>query len=541
MARRTTRPARLVAALGVLLGSVVATVTPAMAAAPGNDMFGAARVLTEPAFFNESELTEGATAEPGEPDHGGRPAAATIWYSWTAPADVEVTSWSSLTLFDSSRLPAHALAFYTGTSLATLVEVVSAAGTDPGVTFEATAGTEYKIALNVRHRHAAEGNTHLYLYASPLNDNLHHATTVGGRSGSRSGYIATATLEESEAQHSLFESYGGSVWFDWTAPTTGFTRFGVECCAGNQPVVAVYTGPRVSDLHPVSSSFSCSVGAFNTCTTFHHTQGTTYHIAVQGDGTSFPLRWAAVASDCTVNGTPGDDVLVGTARTDFVCALGGDDVIEAMDGDDVVVGGAGTDTVSYASATFGVTADLSRAAAFGPGADTLQQVENITGSSFEDTLDGNADGNELRGGEGHDVLRGHEGDDRLFAGSGDDAVATGRGRDVARGGEGSDLLHFGAATTGVSVDLRSGTATGEGADRLSGFEDVLGSEHSDHLAGDGGRNLLLGGSARDVLEGRAGGDRLFGQFGRDSLNGGGGTDVCRGGRGRDAMTRCEST
>ena len=543
MARRTTRSARsgaVLGVLGVLFASLLATVAPAAAAAPDNDMFAAARVLTEPSFFNESELTEGATAEPGEPDHGGRPAAATIWYSWTAPADVEVTSRSSLTLFDSMRLPAHALAFYTGSSLATLTEVVSAAGTDPGVTFEATAGTRYKIALNVRHRHAARGNTHLYLYASPLNDNLDHARTVQGRSGSASGYISTATLEEGEAAHSLFEAYGGSVWYDWTAPTTGFSRFGVECCAGNQPVIAVYRGSSVADLHPVSSGFTCSVGAFNACTSFRHTAGTTYHIAVQGDGSGFPVRWAPVSAECTVVGTSGDDVLVGTARTDYVCGGDGDDVIQGSDGDDVVVGGPGSDTVAYASASFGITADLSRAAAFGLGADTLQEVENLKGSRFEDTLDGNSGANLLRGGGAADVLRGHGGNDRISGGSGDDAVAPGTGNDVANAGPGSDLLHFGDSTTGVVVDLLDGTARGQGADRLAGFEDVLGSEHRDHLVGDRRGNLLLGGAAKDSLEGRAGKDRLFGQYGRDSLDGGGGSDRCRGGRGRDTTSRCES-
>ena len=376
MARRS---AGLLAALGVLLAAVLATASPATAAAPDNDMFAAARALTEPSFFNESELTAGATAEPGEPDHGGRPAAATIWYSWTAPGDVVVTSWSALTLLSSFDTPKHALAFYTGDSLETLEEVVSAAGSEPAVTFRAAAGTEYKIALNVPADRAADGNTHLYLYANPSNDHLFSATAIDGRSGSAAGYITTATLQEGEAQHSLFEAYGGSVWYDWTAPEDGFTRFGVECCAGNQPAIAVYTGSSMSDLDAVASGFGCLVGAFNACTSFRHTQGTTYRIAVQGDGTQFPLRWAPVSSACTVTGTAGDDVLVGTRRTDYICGGGGDDVVMSSPGDDVVVGGPGTDRVDYSHAAVGVTADLSHAAAFGDGADTLQAVEGVTG------------------------------------------------------------------------------------------------------------------------------------------------------------------
>ena len=539
MARRTTGSARVVTLLGALVAAVLVTVAPAMAYVPDNDMFANARVLTEPSFFNESELTEGATAEPGEPDHAGRPAAATIWYRWTAPADVVVTSWSSLTLLSSFRQPAHALAFYTGDSLESLTQVASASGTDPGVTFTASAGTEFKIALNVRHRHAAEGNTHLYLYASPVNDNLATATRVRGVSGSASGFITTATLEGGEPRHSLFEAYGGTVWYDWTAPTTGFSRFGVECCAGNQPAIAVYSGPSVSKLDAVSSGYSCLVGAFNACTSFHHTRGTTYHIAVQGDGTHFPLRWAPVAPGCTVDGTTGDDDLVGTTGTDYICGRGGNDVITGMGGDDVLVGGPGIDTVDYASADTGVTADLSRAAANGQGTDTLQRIENIGGSRLDDDFDGDASTNRLRGGAGNDRLWGHEGDDRLFGGDGDDVVGPGEGDDSADAGAGADLAHFGSSTTGVAVDLRSGSATGQGIDRLTAFEDVIGSAHRDDLAGDGRPNVLLGGGANDSLAGRAGGDLLYGQYGNDSLRGGKGVDECHGGRGRDTVAGCE--
>src|SRR4051794_31669638 len=100
---RKSTVARLAAALALLVAAALVTAGPASAYVPDNDDFANARVLADPVFFNESELTEGATAEPGEPDHAGRPPQATIWYRWTAPADVVVTSWSSLTLLSSNR------------------------------------------------------------------------------------------------------------------------------------------------------------------------------------------------------------------------------------------------------------------------------------------------------------------------------------------------------------------------------------------------------------------------------------------------------
>ena len=56
-----------------------------------------------------------------------------------------------------------------------------------------------------------------------------------------------------------------------------------------------------------------------------------------------------LASDCTVLGTPGPEVLVGSATADLICGLGGDDEIDAGDGDDVVLGGDGNDRITGGS------------------------------------------------------------------------------------------------------------------------------------------------------------------------------------------------
>jgi dipeptidyl aminopeptidase/acylaminoacyl peptidase len=48
---------------------------------------------------------------------------------------------------------------------------------------------------------------------------------------------------------------------------------------------------------------------------------------------------------CTVNGTPRDDVLRGSAERDLICGLGGDDVIKGLGGDDVIFGHGGNDRI----------------------------------------------------------------------------------------------------------------------------------------------------------------------------------------------------
>ena len=76
------------------------------------------------------------------------------------------------------------------------------------------------------------------------------------------------------------------------------------------------------------------------------------------------------------------------------------------------------------------------------------------------------------------------------------------------GGLGIDTLDYSAATTGVTVNLNTGTAHGVGSDTLSGFENIIGSAFADDLTGDSGNNVIRGGPGNDVLEGGAGTDTL---------------------------------
>ncbi|MFM2068627.1 MAG: hypothetical protein RLZZ584_3536, partial [Pseudomonadota bacterium] len=92
-------------------------------------------------------------------------------------------------------------------------------------------------------------------------------------------------------------------------------------------------------------------------------------------------------------------------------------------GDNVLDGGAGLDTASYAYATGAVSVSLALAGAQatgGSGSDTLVSIENLTGSSFADTLAGNAAANLVSGGTGADTLAGGAGLDTLIGGAGND-------------------------------------------------------------------------------------------------------------------------
>ncbi len=137
----------------------------------------------------------------------------------------------------------------------------------------------------------------------------------------------------------------------------------------------------------------------------------------------------------------------------------------------------------------------------GAGIDTLQSVENLTGSNFNDSLTGNAGNNVLNGRGGNDVLNGLAG---------------------------VDTASYAGASAGVTVNLGLATAQntgGAGIDTLLSIENLTGSSFNDTLTGSSGNNVLSGGGGTDTLNGGNGNDQLIGGASRDTLNGGSGNDL----------------
>lgn len=117
-----------------------------------------------------------------------------------------------------------------------------------------------------------------------------------------------------------------------------------------------------------------------------------------------------------------------------------DNILYAGAGNNILNGLGGLDTASYLYAGSAVTVSLastSAQATGGSGSDTLQNIENLTGSGFNDTLTGSAVANVLDGGAGNDALTGGAGNDtyRMGRGQGSDTItendATAGNTDVA--------------------------------------------------------------------------------------------------------------
>ena len=276
------------------------------------------------------------------------------------------------------------------------------------------------------------------------------------------------------------------------------------------------------------------------------------------DGLAVSLANIAIASSAAqVNGTAGDDLLLGRAGTsvlaDTLSGGDGNDVLVGYDGADLLYGGNGDDTFEggtgadrldggansatadtasagdtarYLRSAAAVTIDLTLTTAQGGAAgadsvgDVLIDIENVLGSAFGDTITGNTSDNKLFGMDGADTLRGGGGNDVLTGDGGNDVLYGDAGEDDLAGGDGADTLYGGSEN-----DRLDG---GDGADTLNG------EAGNDSLTGGAGADVLSGGDGDDTLSGDADNDQLTGGIGNDTLAGGTGSDALSGGTGDDS-------
>ncbi|WP_426112036.1 calcium-binding protein [Pseudomonas sp. DSP3-2-2] len=268
-----------------------------------------------------------------------------------------------------------------------------------------------------------------------------------------------------------------------------------------------------------------------------------------------------------LNGTEGDDALIGYETDDVLKGSAGNDTISGRTGNDTLDGGDGKDS--------------------------------LNGEEGNDILQGGAGNDTLSGGNGNDLLDGGAGDDSSGGGFGSDTYIFRKGSgldtinnyayndttankldvikfdglnlsDISIRRESDDLViqiketgetlrvisHFSSSLiSGYAIDqlqfndgailtnaqIRSAMLSGSDSDdTLIGYEsaDVLtGSAGNDTLSGRGGEDVLLGGEGRDTLNGETGNDVLDGGIGNDTLAGGAGSDtyIFRKGSGQDTV------
>lgn len=228
----------------------------------------------------------------------------------------------------------------------------------------------------------------------------------------------------------------------------------------------------------------------------------------------------------TLLGDRGADWLYGNGGVDALYGGNDNDTLYGGDGADRLDGGEGTDTASYLDARERVDVSLLEGRGHGGTAegDTLFNIENLLGSRYGDTLDGDDSANSIKGDAGDDTIYGGGGVDVLSGGDNNDRLIGGRDGDILDGGHGSDTASYEDSASGVSVSLVTGRGYGGTAegDTLISIENLAGSAYDDLLVGadEQQSNMLSGNSGNDTLKGGGGFDHLLGGAGNDWLDGG---------------------
>lgn len=225
-------------------------------------------------------------------------------------------------------------------------------------------------------------------------------------------------------------------------------------------------------------------------------------------------------------GSAFNDNLTGDANRNIINGGAGNDVINGGLGADVINGGTGLDTASYVDSTVAVNVNLATNVNSGGDAegDELIDIENITGSAFDDIIYGNELANTISGNAGNDLISG------------------GAGADIVDGGTGSDSFTYINSSAAVNINLATNINSGGDAegDKLTSIENIFGSVFADNIVGNNANNIINGNDGNDYIDGGAGVDTLDGGNGSDFIIGGTGADKINGGDGIDTASYVDS-
>jgi Ca2+-binding RTX toxin-like protein len=395
--------------------------TPAFAAeGPANDNFsGAVDIRSSEASVSDHDAddsrpvnlwythftsTVGAGTEAGEPTHAADPGSPSnsVWYRWTAPWDASVRARAVASGDFGGCFADTNLAVYTGAAVNALAGVNSSHSGPceyATVTFEARAGTTYRVALDS----PGEAFGWMYFEVRPY----------CSIRGTENNETLTGT-----ARNEVMCGLGGN---DRIVPGAGD-----DVVVGGDGVDAVDYSDSSAAVSVMLNSGSASGNGHDHVFLTENVIGSAHSDTINGD-----------SGANTLNAGPGADRVYGLDRNDIIYGGDGPDTIGGSTGDDRIIGGAGNDTVDYNRAAR-VTIDLSKGTASGQGADSILTVENVIGSPGNDALTGNRSSNTLRGGGGSDSVAGLEGNDRLVGLAGNDFLNGGPGTDVCDGGTGTD-------------------------------------------------------------------------------------------------------
>ncbi len=329
------------------------------------------------------------------------------------------------------------------------------------------------------------GNLNSYSYQTYLHE-IGHALGLG-HAGNYNG-SATYDLNLGTAGHNQYlnDSCQTSImsYFSQTE-NTYLNPVGGPSTAG----FAFVMTPMVADILAVQSYYGISTTAHagNTIYGFNATAGNSIFDATQITKASYTIEdsngidtmdYSGYAMDqkislvaetfSDIGGVKGSVTIargteienaIGGSGNDIIIGNAADNILKGGAGADTLTGGGGNDTASYKGSAFGVTVDLrlstAQVSAGDASGDILTGMSNLIGSSFGDTLTGDANSNILNGGAGDNYIDGNGGNDFVLAGIGNDTIVYHAGLLSANvnAGAGTDTLILNDGTLPVSFDL----------------------------------------------------------------------------------------
>ena len=177
-----------------------------------------------------------------------------------------------------------------------------------------------------------------------------------------------------------------------------------------------------------------------------------------------------------IDGTPGDDNLIGTFVDDMIRGFAGNDTLIGSFGNDTLDGGEGADIMDGGIGNDVLVVDNPLDVVIGgEGFDLVvtsidfsllnplrSDIENLVldglailgeGNNIANAIQGNNQNNELLGRAGNDQIRGGSGNDTIRGGLGEDLILGQLGEDVLYGGLNADIFAFSSSNPSEGVDL----------------------------------------------------------------------------------------
>lgn len=248
---------------------------------------------------------------------------------------------------------------------------------------------------------------------------------------------------------------------------------------GNGEDTASYlTSDAAVNINLTTDTYSGGHADGDTLISIEKIVGSVYADEIRGDANN-NVVWANNDNDYVV-GYDGNDSLHGGHGNDNLHGNDGDDTLNGNTGNDLLTGGAGSDTLDggdgvdrayYTASDAAVTINLETNTASGGHAtgDTLISIEEVYGSTHNDTLTGDSENNTIWGHTGDDTIDGRDGQDTFYGGAGNDIFvfsnlthSTNTSQDTIKDFEqGNDLIDLTAFTFTSISDFTVSQVSGD--------------------------------------------------------------------------------